>query len=67
MKERDDLAKEFTRLKDQMELQQLKSSALGGESNANLKGVEKKASKGYQLLHVLLLAIISLIIGALVK
>ena len=33
-KERDDLTKEYTRLKDQLELQQLKSSALGGGSSA---------------------------------
>jgi hypothetical protein len=45
---------------------QMKNSALGGDKGSGSKAASK-GPQGYQLLHVLLVAIISLIIGALIK
>jgi cytoskeletal protein RodZ len=66
LKERDELAKQLARLKENKEFLQKKSSALASSKDDKSQN-QQKAKQGYQLLHILLVAIISLIIGALVK
>ena len=68
-KDRDELQRELMRLKDQNDIKKMKNSALGGSGVSGAAGGNGAASSGngYQLLHVLLVAIISLIVGALIK
>ena len=62
-KENNELEKELNRLKDQQKLISMKKSALGGDATK----AQQKSKEGYQLLHVLLVAIVCLIIGALIN
>ncbi|CDW85432.1 vesicle-associated protein 1-3-like [Stylonychia lemnae] len=64
-----ELQQELIRLKDNRDLLKLKNSALNFEKpeGGAGAGAGSKGNQGYQLLHVLLVAIISLIIGALMK
>lgn len=64
LKENTELEKELARLKDQQKLIDMKKSAMGGDSQGQ---TQPKSKEGYQLLHVLLVAIVCLIIGALLN
>ena len=63
-KENAELEKELKRLQDQQNLLTMKKQALGGDTQSQ---TASKSKEGYQLLHVLLVAIVCLIIGAIVN
>ena len=63
-KENAELEKELKRLQDQQKLITMKKQALGGDAQSQ---TASKSKEGYQLLHVLLVAIVCLIIGAIVN
>ena len=66
-KERDELKQELKRLQDSKKLMNLKNSALNGGANSQKNNNSKTGQaeeKGYQLLHLIIVAIIGLIAGA---
>ncbi len=69
-RERDELQRELTRIRDQKSLMNMKQSALGGGAagGADSSASRVKSAKGgYQLWHILSVAVISLLIGALLR
>lgn len=59
------MQRELNRLRDQKEILKMRSSAIGDNQIKSQAGAG--GASGYQLMHVLIVAIISLIIGALLK
>lgn len=61
-REKEELLRELQRLKDQQEIIKMKNSSLGGGA-----GEAAAQQQGYQAIHLLLVAVVSLLIGALIK
>ena len=58
-RERDDLQRELQRLKDQFELIKMKNSSVPREAG--------QQAQGYQVIHLLLVGLVALVIGAFLK
>ena len=60
-KEKDELQRELQRLRDQLEIIKMKNSSVpqGNENN--------QQAQGYQFIHLLLVALVALVIGAFLK
>jgi hypothetical protein len=60
-RQRDELKNELRRLEDSKSLFQIKNSALSGSSSP--QGGQPASTAGFKLLHILIVAIMSLILG----
>jgi hypothetical protein len=59
-KEREEMQRQLSRLKDQQEIIKMKNSSLGDNAS-------NKDQQGYQFVHLLLVGLAALVIGAFIK